>query len=746
VRAVSAVKGIVLDKRCRAAPQSSAGDGRDSVPDVDDRAVVRVELLEKLERNPDMGIVVVDAPPGYGKTTAIAQWVRRDRRPCSWLTLGRDHDAPDVLLPDLLDAFERVGVLADAGRWEPSITEALPQLSAAMEQATEPFLLVLDGVDHLHQAAAHTVLRVIARRMPPGAQMVLAARGSQPLSIGMLTMQGRLLRVGIDDLAFSHAEAAALLAASGVRLGREDLDELMRRTEGWPAVLALAAAVLRDTRDRAGVVRTIAEDAIVADYIEHTVFAAVPEAALAVLRAGSVLDELSGAACDALLERTGSGQVLVDVARQTSLLRPVDRRGTTYRLHPMVGAVLCDSLGRDPAVLRALHASASAAYELEGDVDRAVQHAQCAGDRERVARLVWCNLGSYLERRAVQFREWIGQWGEEELASGPTSCCVAAWCELAVGDPTGVPRWIELARRGPEDMVLPDGTPLRSALALLRAIVGRDGLSRMLDDATLAIELGPGDNRNAAVALTVAGAALRLLGDGAAALRYLEDANELASVLNPTLRAHALVQLALLAADEKRFEDAETFVDAASRAVDAEALPAQPTLVLVPALRTWLTARRAQADDVAADLDRCERLVAGFGGVMPAYAIEARILLASAAGHLGDYRRARMVLHEAEHYLELFPEPGSLPDRLAAVREQIDSYRVPVGLVASRLTPAEVRVLRLLPTHLSFPEIADALFVSRHTVKTHAVAVYHKLGVSSRRDAVTRARELGLLE
>src|SRR6516165_8732914 len=129
--------------------------------------------------------------------------------------------------------------------------------------------------------------------------------------------------------------------------------------------------------------------------------------------------------------------------------------------------------------------------------------------------------------------------------------------------------------------------------------------------------------RNAVVALTVAGAALRLLGDGAAARRYLEDANELASVLNPTLRAHALVQLALLAVDDKRFEDAETLVDAAARAVDEAEASALSTLVLVPALRSWFTARRAPSDDLGAELDRCERLVAGFGGVMPAYAIEA---------------------------------------------------------------------------------------------------------------------------
>ncbi len=76
----------------------------------------------------------------------------------------------------------------------------------------------------------------------------------------------------------------------------------------------------------------------------------------------------------------------------------------------------------------------------------------------------------------------------------------------------------------------------------------------------------------------------------------------------------------------------------------------------------------------------------------------------------------------------------------------IDAEAMPVGLGATPLTPAEMRVLRYLPTHLSFEAIADELFVSRNTVKTQAIAVYRKLGVSSRSVAVAEARGLGLIE
>jgi len=65
---------------------------------------------------------------------------------------------------------------------------------------------------------------------------------------------------------------------------------------------------------------------------------------------------------------------------------------------------------------------------------------------------------------------------------------------------------------------------------------------------------------------------------------------------------------------------------------------------------------------------------------------------------------------------------------------------------ASSLTAAELRILPMLATHMSFPEIGAEMFLSPNTVKSQAISVYRKLGASSRSQAVTRSRELGLLE
>jgi LuxR family maltose regulon positive regulatory protein len=148
----------------------------------------------------------------------------------------------------------------------------------------------------------------------------------------------------------------------------------------------------------------------------------------------------------------------------------------------------------------------------------------------------------------------------------------------------------------------------------------------------------------------------------------------------------------------------------------------------------------------AATIDRLAAPLPRLDAWMPWLTVDARLLLAATALSTGDADRARNLAHEAGRVLAASEDTGLLVTRLEELRAAILREHRPLGVTASGLTAAEVRVLAYLPTHLTFPEIAEALFVSRHTVKTQAVAVYRKLGVNSRSAAVAAARELGLLE
>jgi len=92
------------------------------------------------------------------------------------------------------------------------------------------------------------------------------------------------------------------------------------------------------------------------------------------------------------------------------------------------------------------------------------------------------------------------------------------------------------------------------------------------------------------------------------------------------------------------------------------------------------------------------------------------------------------------------PGLGVFAGQAADLRSELSHARSSFTLGASALTTAELRVLPMLPTHLSFREMGEEMFLSPHTVKSEAISLYRKLGASSRNQAVTRARELGLLD
>jgi LuxR family maltose regulon positive regulatory protein len=131
---------------------------------------------------------------------------------------------------------------------------------------------------------------------------------------------------------------------------------------------------------------------------------------------------------------------------------------------------------------------------------------------------------------------------------------------------------------------------------------------------------------------------------------------------------------------------------------------------------------------------------------LPHLAIQFRIELIRVHLGLSDLAGARTLMREVDELLQRRPKMGVLVDQASELRARLSRQRGPGDAGASTLTAAELRLLPLLTTHLSFPEIAAGLFVSPNTAKTHAVSIYRKLGASTRTQAVTRARELGLLE
>ena len=726
-------------------------DGRGRGLGFRDGIVPRPRLIEALDRAADAPVVLVSAGAGYGKTTLLSQWVDADPRATAWVAVTRGHDDPVALLQEVVEALHQVEPLPPKHRRGLLATQAdftsvrLPRLAGILAERSVPFVLVLDDTHHLDAPLAWEVVRALADHVPASSQLVLVSRDEPPLPLTRMRADRRLFVLDATDLCMTVDEGCALLEASGVDLDGERAERIVDQTEGWPVALYLATLVLRERDDEplfAG------DDQLVADYLRDELLQVLPDSTRDFLLRTSVLERMSGAVCDAILEQTGSADVLDAAARSNLLVFPTDRRREFFRYHHLFRDMLrFEFHRRDPVLERELHRRASVWFEAQGDLDVAIGHAIDAGDDDRIDALLWGAAPFFLGvGRSATVGLWLSRFTLEQVRPRPARFVTAGIHAFTVGNMGELEYWCTVASEFAPDAELPDGVPVGAAAALLRAIVAKGSLAAMRDDAARAYELDHSGSAYRSVARQIEGAAWRLLGDSARARACFEEGAVIGRLLARVSEVHCLAGLAMLAVDADDWPGASTLLGEAFRVIDDLDLEERPAMALVYTTSALVHARNGDSASARHDLKHAIFLLSMLSTVGSWMGIECRLLLGRAALLLGDQALTRVLCGEAEMLLERIPDSDLQRGRLKELARSADAESIPLSLTATPMTPAELRVLRYLPTHLTFAAIADELFVSRNTVKTQAISIYRKLGVTSRGPAVEAARQLGLLE
>jgi LuxR family maltose regulon positive regulatory protein len=720
--------------------------------------VARTPLVERLLTAPAGSVVCVVAPPGYGKTTLLAQWAQRRGDRVGWLTVDPHDNDPAVLLTYLAAALGRVAridletfqILASPSSHVPPTV--VPRLAAAMSATAEPVALVVDHVELLHSRQCLDVLAQLAVQLSGQSQLVLASRSRPRLPLGRLRGQGRLVEVGAADLAMDLREAQVLVEGAGVPLAAEHAAELHRRTEGWPAGLYLAALALQAAGRPPGTpdagVAFSGDDRFIVEYLNAELLSRLPARQVSFLTRTAVLDRMCGPLCDAILDTTGSARVLESLAESNLLLVPLDRRREWYRYHHLFRDLLRAELERrEPERIPELHRRAAAWCEANGLEETAIDHAQAAGDADRVARLALKAMQPvWASGRVDTVLGWMRWFEREQLIERyPAVAVHGALIFALLGRATRAEQWAAAAERASPQGRLPDGSTMESYLAYLRAILCRDGVAEMRRDARLAWDgLSPLSPYRATMLHTEA---LSFLLDGdleqadALFARAFEAATEAGA---PPLAAVILGERGIIAAGRGDWTQAAALADRALGLVRGGQFDAYWTSALVYA---WGARAALHHGDLAAARDHLGR-AAGLRPLLthalPVVSVQALLELAGAYIALGDPDGAHAVLQQAEDIFRRRPDLGVLPGQANELRTRLATMKR-TGLGASSLSAAELRLLPLLPSYLTFREIGERLFVSQHTAKTQALSIYRKLGVSSRGQAVQHAQQLGLL-
>jgi LuxR family maltose regulon positive regulatory protein len=208
----------------------------------------------------------------------------------------------------------------------------------------------------------------------------------------------------------------------------------------------------------------------------------------------------------------------------------------------------------------------------------------------------------------------------------------------------------------------------------------------------------------------------------------------------------ALAERSLLAIANGGWDLAERHLSQARSLARKARIEDYPPITILYAVAARIALHQNDRPRARAELTRAQRLRPALTYALPYLAVQARIVLARCHLTLFDSAAARTLLQEADQVLTRRPGLGVFVQQAKDLRAELSQSGGSFAQGASSLTAAELRLLPMLATHLSFPEIAQELFLSRHTVKSEAMSLYRKLGVASRSRAVTRSRELGLLE
>ncbi|MBS1677048.1 MAG: AAA family ATPase [Actinobacteria bacterium] len=734
---------------------TTAGEQPDAIgdlaPDGAAELVPRLRLLRRL-REDRRRTLFLCAPSGYGKSVLLEQLAAADEREAPLVLLTPQHDDPTVLVESIAAALGRAEPfpedVVDALRApQPDLANVVvPRLLAAFRSRRRPFLLILDELERIGSPAAMTVVDALCKGMPPGSQLALAGRSEPALRFGRLRANRLLTELRREDLTMTRDECGALLAGLGLDLSPRQLDAIVLRTEGWPAALYLAGLAFGEEADLGrAIARFAGDDRVVVDYMREEFLLPVSSQWLVFLRQASVLERLSGPLCDATLGREGSAAALRELSRSNILLVPLDRKDQWYRFHPLLQDMLRAELRTTEAPTeRELHLRASDWWGMQGDWDQAIHHAVEAGASAHAGELLWAASAEYLSRgRIATVVTWLDRLGKERVRTSAALSLTAAWTDLTLGRGPGGEYWAAVTRRLLRDEPSELKVPMEASLHLIEAVLGRQGVAAMRASVAQAEPLMPDESPWQTVCCLIDGVGLHLEGDRPAARERLLEGVRRGSIGAPNIQSVCLAQLAQLYAEEGDWRAAEAEAARARAQIDRYGLGDYPMTAIAFATSAMVRARRGAIDDAGSDLAAAVRLLGELDEFPVWYEIETRLSVARAAARLGDREAARRFLAEATGRLADLPDGDALARWIAEAEAATAGARARPG---ERLTPAELRVLRFLPTHRSFPQIAASLHLSPNTVKSHVRSIYGKFGVSSRQGAVEFARQAGLLD
>ncbi len=403
--------------------------------------VQRPRLRSLLDRGAQQPLTLVSAPPGFGKTLLVTDWIQsRNKTKIAWLSLDEADNQPATFWRYFITALQSVqpGIGAAAQQLlsapVPAIVEnALATLINELAGLDHPILLALDDYHLIQSSEIHTALNFLLDHQPATFHLMILTREDPPLALARRRARRQMTEIRATDLRFTAEETAAFLNSTmGLALTVGQVTTLERRTEGWIVGLQMAALSLRGRDPQAFFDSFTGDDRYIADYLIEEVLQRQPEPVRNFLLKTSLLERMCASLCAALLENTDVD--LQALERANLFLVPLDTTRTWYRYHHLFSELLCQRLLETfPASeISRLRRLASEWCETHDDIHAAIRYARQIPDEERVAQLLAQFAGLFFfQNELPQLVEFANALSPALRQSNPNMSMAIAWAALA---------------------------------------------------------------------------------------------------------------------------------------------------------------------------------------------------------------------------------------------------------------------------------------------------------------------------
>lgn len=475
------------------------------MPPLTPQMVPRPRLTQRLQASAPL--LLVSAPPGFGKTTVMREFVATSHQPAAWLSLdAADNDplrfwryvvaALQTLSPQLADeALTLLQTTAD-----PPLELIATLILNAVADRLPAFTLVLDDYHQIETAAIHTSLTYFIEHLPPNMRLALLTRSDPPLPLARLRARRQVVELRVHDLRFEVDEATAFLRqTAGLDLPPSDVAAMEQRTEGWITGLQLAALSLRGRADARQFIRAFTgSHHFIADYLIEEVLAQQPPEIQDFLLRTSILDRLTAPLCAAVvgIEPGRSAELLDQLVRANLFLIPLDEVRTWFRYHHLFAEVLRSVLKqRLPGEVADLYARAAEWLAGHGWLAEAIDLDLKAGETDRAADHL-AQIVDTLRARGEQHMldQWLNRLPEGSIAARPVLAMAKALQLSTAHDLSGAETWLDRVERAIEAHVPSPGL-IGDALLLRASIAQRhNDFVRVIDLARAALRWLPADD------------------------------------------------------------------------------------------------------------------------------------------------------------------------------------------------------------------------------------------------------------